>query len=375
MKKGPPPKILFIIPTLERGGSEKVLTTIVQHIDLSKFDVTVVVVSRPGVYYDQLPNQVHKVLIGAHRVKWAALALMRTIRRANPDVVVSFNVNHLNLIVIPALLLIRFRGSFVTRESSVLSMVTAKKGKLRKFINALYRILNQRATQVVAQSSFTARDLTENFGCKPSQIVVINNPVNYRQIHKDTAKNSSSLLPSDKVNLLAVGRLSPVKGYDMLIKGFALLPDNYYLTILGGETYENPEYAHQLYQLVESLGLNARVNFADFQPNPYPYMQKTDFLTITSHYEGFPNVAVEAMALGTPVIAFNSPGGHNDLIKDGINGWLIPFGDLEAWATTIIQASGATIDRSAMQQHIRNTYDVPYVVQSYELLLSKLVDH
>lgn len=371
MKNGQPPKVLFIIPTLERGGSEKVLATIVQHIDHSRFEVTVAVVSRPGIYYDQLPDQVYKVLIGAHRVKWAAPALIRTVRKANPDIVVSFNVNHLNLIVIPVLLLLRFRGSFVTRESSVLSQVTAQQGRLGGFINATYRKLNWRATRVIAQSSFTANDLIENFGVKPKQLVVINNPVNYDQIQQ-LAQEGACLLPSGVINLLAVGRLSPVKGFDKLIKAFELLPNNYHLTILGGETYEHPEHAPELYQLVSKLGLDNRVNFANFQSNPYSYMQQADLLMITSHYEGFPNVAVEAMALGTPVVAFDSPGGHNDLIKDGMNGWLVPFGNLKAFADTVIQAQGATIDRSMMRQLIRDNYDIPSVVRSYESLLLEL---
>ncbi len=367
-KKPDEHKLLFIIPNLDRGGSERVFTTIVQHIDLSKFDVTVVVVTRPGVYYDQLPSDIQKILIGVYRVKYAGIALARVINQQKPDTIFTFNVNHLNLIVIPVLLLLRFQGALMTRESNILSVVTAKKGKLRSIIDSVYRQLYRRVDYVIAQSTYMQQDLIRHFGISPKQTVVVNNPIIFSKIQQ-LAQQQTNVLNSDRIRLLAVGRLTYQKGFDLLIKAIAYLPNQYHLTILGGETYEHPEYAQELYDLVDELDLKDQVSFIGFQENPYPYMRQAALLVLPSRHEGFPNVAIEAMALGTPIIAFDSPGGQNDLIESGENGWLVPFGDLQALAQTVVQASQKLPDRDDLSNSIRERYDIHSVVSSYESLL------
>ena len=107
---------------------------------------------------------------------------------------------------------------------------------------------------------------------------------------------------------------------------------NLYLTIVG----EGPE-ENILKRLVNNLGVRNFVSFVGHQDNPYPFMAYADLFISSSRWEGLPNVVLESLACGTPVLAFDCPGGTGEIIREGKNGWLVPSEDWEVMGEKIVE--------------------------------------
>jgi glycosyltransferase involved in cell wall biosynthesis len=154
--------------------------------------------------------------------------------------------------------------------------------------------------------------------------VVIHNPVDLKRLHGLMAEPISPAFDrtregkGDRVDLVSIGRLDYQKGFDLLIRAIAICDDpRLHLTILGDGPLRG-----ELEALAASLDVAGQVCMPGFQRNPYPFLHQADALVLSSRYEGLPNVVLEAMACGTPVIATPAPGGIFELL-DGREGCVI----------------------------------------------------
>jgi glycosyltransferase involved in cell wall biosynthesis len=129
---------------------------------------------------------------------------------------------------------------------------------------------------------------------------------------------------------LAVGRLASQKGFDLLLQAFARCADSvpgWRLRVLG-----SGPLLGELTQLTTSLGLEDRVEWIPRHPAPWSHATRSSVFVLSSRYEGFPNVLLEAMAVGLPPVAFDCPSGPAEIIAPGRNGILVPGGDVERLA-------------------------------------------
>jgi len=212
-------------------------------------------------------------------------------------------------------------------------------------------------------------DLLDEYLIDEKKMVVINNPIDFAYINKNLKVKSNFLFDKAKTNIVGIGRLTYQKGFDLLIKAFALIcKGDMCLHIIGQGEDET-----KLKELCFKLNIKKDVRFWDYQDNPYIYMKQADIFVLSSRYEGFPNVVLEAMACGTQVAAFNCPGGLNEIITHGVNGWLVNTENIDGMAKTVEYALDNPLDSNKIKQTIWERYRSEIIVKQYEDLFKTII--
>ncbi len=358
--------VLFALPSLQGGGSERVISILLQHLDRQKFIPMLIVLQKEGPYLKDIPSDVEIIDLRSKRLRDALFTLVKTIKTLKPDIVFS-TLGHLNLYMALIKPILGEHIKLIARESSIVS-IRNRNNRYTFLFDRLYRIFYNKLDKIVAQSHYMKKDLCNHYHTHTHNITVINNPVDTQNIQQKMIAENKQIFKPNRVNLLAVGRLNAVKGFDLLITSIADIPENYHLTIIGeGEEKE------ELLALVEKLDLAHRIHFAGFLSNPFPYMHQADIFVLSSRYEGFPNVVLEANACGTPVVAFACPGGTAEIIEEGINGFLATCEDPKALAETLKKAASHTWNSEKIMEHVVSRYDVNKITREYETLMEGLL--
>jgi glycosyltransferase involved in cell wall biosynthesis len=359
-------KVIFVIPTLETGGAQKVLSILLRNIATEKFDITLCVLTDTGVFYDDIPKSIKKVYLKISRVRYAWFKLFRFIKDTNPDIVFVFDVNHLSLIVGILSFLLPKKIKYIAREAAVLTEFINGYPFLQRTIQRfLYNITFTRYDLLICQSQYMSKDLIDNFDVSEAKIIVINNPVEFESLKR--IPSEVKFEKKETFNLIAVGRIVYVKGYDLLIEALSKVKKkNFHLTILGDKTPESPGYSESVSNLVERHGLSEKISFLGFTSNPHLYVQESDLLIIASRSEAFSNVAIEANAVGTPVLAFNCPGGMAEIIVQGFNGWLVENGNVNMLAEQIDKVFDLKVDKPTVISFTKGKYSTDKIIPLYE---------
>jgi len=168
--------------------------------------------------------------------------------------------------------------------------------------------------------------------------------------------------------VVAIGNLSARKGFDNLLKVFSRLKnENIMLHILG-----DGKDRDVLLQMKEFLGLK-NVIFHGRQDNPYQFLKYADLFILSSRYEGFPNVLLEAGACGTYSLANNCPGGINEIIQHNVNGEIANIENYDDFAQQIIKVMHENYNRDAIKNSIRSRFSKNIILDEYEKVLLDLI--
>jgi glycosyltransferase involved in cell wall biosynthesis len=353
--------VLFITPTLTGGGAERVFITLLRHFDRRRFRLTLAVIdTRNAEFLKDVPFDVAVIDLECRRVRYALGKLLRLIWVLRPDMVLSA-LNHLNV----GLMITRLfwpRGvKFFIRPSEVVSDAL-RENSHATFWRVLFRLFLTRADGFIFQSEQLKNDFCATLRMNVSKGTVIHNPVDIQRIRVlSEAPVETGFLPG-YFHLVAAGRLSRQKGFDLLIEAMThLISKRVCLTILG-----EGELREELERTTARLGLIGGVRFLGFQTNPYPYFKHANIFVLPSRYEGFPNVVLEALTCGTPVIATALPGLTEILMQ--FNGCeTVPVGDARALTAAIVRRvedGDKRIDAKTI-----NAFDVADVCRQYEKVL------
>ena len=200
-----------------------------------------------------------------------------------------------------------------------------------------------------------------NFHIQNSKTVKINNPVDFDFIEK---QSRDALAPqkfsSDFKNVVAIGNLSSRKGFDLLLNVFARLKNEKILLHILGDGRDK----ELLLNFKKELGLE-NVIFHGQQKNPYQFLKHADLFVLSSRYEGFPNVLLEAGACGTYSLANDCPGGIREIILPNINGEIENIEQPEAFAEKIKSILQKKFNRETVKESIRSRFSKDIIFQSY----------
>lgn len=332
-------KVALFWPTLGMGGVERRMLTTANGLAEAGFDVEVVVADASGSLRDEIPPGVRLVdlrhPIGGGRLMLALFPLRRYLSRARPDVVMSA-MTQANLLALAARGLSGTRSRVIVSERVALNFHRSVRsaiyvGALRWAMKALYR----RADAIVCVSQGIADELRALLGERvAASIRVIANPVVSESLLRKAQSGVDHpwFVEGAPPVIVSVGRLNRQKGFDTLIGAFATLRARMpaRLLIIG----EGPERA-SLQQLIGSLKLEDDVQLMGEDPNPYRFMSRAALFVLSSRYEGFPGVLVEAMACGAPVVSTDCPTGPREILADGVFGRLVPVDDAAGLAAAI----------------------------------------
>ncbi|GGP02168.1 hypothetical protein GCM10010992_05470 [Cloacibacterium rupense] len=352
--------ILFILPDLNAGGAERIVTTIANHLPREKFSPSILLLRKEGLYLDFLQKDVEIVDIKTPRIRHSLKPILLQIRKRKPDIVFS-GFGEVNAYL--SLFIKLFpKTKFIARETNVVS-----KHVTRREIRFFYKFYNN-YHKIICQSDDMKNDLVENFKIKKEKLIKINNPVDFSFIEE---KLENSVKPesykSDYKNVVAVGNLSSRKGFDNLLKVFGNLKDkNIILHILGdGRDKE------LLHQMKKDLGLENLI-FHGVQKNPYPFLKFADLFVLSSRYEGFPNVLLEAGACGTYSLANNCKGGINEIIQPKINGEISDIENHVEFAKKILEILERKHDSEMIKNSINSRFSKEIILEKYFEVFEKI---
>jgi glycosyltransferase involved in cell wall biosynthesis len=332
---------MLVIHSLRGGGSERVLTNLLKSLDRNEFSITLVLYERVCDF--PLPGKVEVELLNIHAGKNVftlgtgfirkIMRLSDIMRKVAPDRVFSL-LSSTNVTVILAKLFSRIHCKLIISEHTYPS-VNLSNERFGWITKLFMRYVYPRADTIIAVSDGIKQDLMKRFNLSGKKIEVIYNPVDLKEIEICSRETIAHPWFNDDIPIiLSVGRLTKQKGYPYLIKAFAIVKQSFScrLMILGeGEDKE------KLIDMAKELDIDQDVDFQGFHKNPFCYMAKASIFVLSSLYEGFGNVIVEAMALGLPVISTDCPSGPSEIIDSGKNGLLVPVKDAQALAKGILE--------------------------------------
>jgi glycosyltransferase involved in cell wall biosynthesis len=356
-------KIMIVMPSLTAGGAERVMLTIVKHIDREKFIPIFVLAKKEGRFLnllDNLPKDIKVIDLKMSQARYAIFKILKVINDVKPDIVFS-TLGHLNLLISIIRPFYSKKIKFISRESNTVSIENEGE-KYPKLFDLLYKKVYNNFDLIITQSNYMRDDLVQNFGIQKEKIAVIYNPVDIKNVSKKSLESTKEVFNKNKINLIAAGRLVPQKGFDVLVDTISLLDDRFHLTLLGEGDDEEV-----IKQQIKTLGLEDKITLLGFQHNPYFYMKEADFFILSSRYEGLPNVVLESNACGTPCIAFDTAGGTAEVIEDGKTGVLVENFDAPSLANSIIKAVEMDFDTNYIQNFCKINFSVEKIVKEYEL--------
>lgn len=327
-------RLTLVISSLDGGGAERVLCVLANCWVDCGHAVTLITLSAEPAFY-HLDGRVRRIGVGVDSVSrnlCEALgantrklrALRKAIAESRPDIVVSF-LDTTNILTI------------LSTAGMHLSVVVSERidpfhnSELAWIWRTLRGVTYPFAARVIVQTKSVLERMKPMLGEK---VTAIPNPV----VNPGIRPHAHDVAGGERKWIIGLGRLTPQKGFDMLLNAFAQIASrhtDWSLRILGvGPSYSSLEGQ------IHDLGLEGRALLLGRVGDPYPLLAESSLFVMSSRFEGFPNALCEAMACGLPVISFDCPSGPSEIIRDGVDGVLIPKEDVSALADAMDRLMG-----------------------------------
>ena len=363
-------RITLVISSLTTGGAERVMSVIANYWAANGQEVSLITLASPFSDFYALHPAVKRVGLGllvtsGHRlIKGAAHNIQRLrrlrkeIQESRPDVVLSF-VDTTNILTLLA-----------TFRLGIPVIVAEHTDPRHHTIGPIWRrlrfLLYPRAKAVVVLTQ-ALRGWAEGF--LPKNIVhVIPNPIPVELLAYDG--------PVERFGqgrtIIAMGHLTSVKGFDLLLSAFArcaVTHSGWSLVILG-----EGEERGRLEKLAIELGISERVSMPGRMPDPFQILRRADLFVLSSRYEGFPMALLEAMACEVAVICTEYPSGPGEILRNGKDGILVPTDDIDALAAAMNRLMADPLERQRLASRaveVKEKFGLQKVMKLWDLLIAQ----
>jgi glycosyltransferase involved in cell wall biosynthesis len=407
-----PARIAFLLDNLSGGGAEKVVLNLAAGFARRGHPVDLLVCKVEGVLRNHIPAGVKLVPLKAVspvRGTLAALAgdpsgwreilgvlvtrrklpkafryipaIARHLKQSGVSLMVSAlpksNINAVlarRLSGVNARVVVGAHIHLSAQESAYASKGKSRIGELRPLMRRCYH----QADALVAVSKGVARDTVHYLGLPDTLVETIYNPVATREIISlsEEPLDHEWFEQHEVPVVLGIGRFVPQKDFPLLLRAFADLRKRRpaRLVLLGGDPSSGEQVQHrvELQELAMDLGVAEDVEMPGYKENPYPYLRRASVFALSSDFEGFGNVLVEALFCGCPVVSTDCPSGPAEILRDGEFGRLVPVGDSQA----LTAALEATLDTPVDSRTLRargEEFSVDRAVHQYSELFGRLV--
>ncbi len=343
---GRPLRAAFFLPDLDAGGAQRTIINLIGALPSDRVTPTLIVGRGDGAARAWLDGTESVIDLGCPRLRQAVLPLRQVLKRDRPDVLLA-TVADANVVAALAAHTVSPRPGLILRETNSHRARGDLSRLRRKAIGLAYRS----ADRIVALSSGVAAELIADYRLDQAKVTTIHNPIDIdawaasaRAARQQAAPWSGVM--GDGPVLIGAGRLVRQKGFDLLLRALATSTGEgarANLVLIG----EGPERA-ALTQLASELGIGSNVLMPGYVTEPAIWYAHADLFVLSSRWEGFGHVIVEAIASGLPVIAFDCPYGPADILAGEARGILVPPGDVGALARAIDDLLGTPARREEL---------------------------
>lgn len=325
--------ISLFIPTLDGGGAQRVVVNLVNSlVDITDHPIHVVLVKKQGSFLELIRSEVEVIDLGAKRTFFSLFKLTAYLKKNRPAVIMS-SLNYANIICTLAHKLAYHPCRLVLREANVVRVPEGKlKNRVRMHVTQmLMRYSYLKADAIVVNSYDTMQTLISAKIATDDKICMIANPM--KSIDKLSISDNKIIIPvsNDYPFICSIGRLSEQKGFDILLEAFSRVSNQKLNLVILGEG----ELREDLTRQAKELGILDRVHMPGFINSSIAILSHAKAFVLSSRWEGMPNVLIEALAIGAPIVATNCPGAVRDVLQDGALGHLVAYDDPQALADGI----------------------------------------
>jgi len=389
-ERSSPQRVAFLLDNLNGGGAERVVLGTAAGFAALGYDVDLLVFELRGELCDSVPDEVNLVVLPAVSkvagllwavrlagreglggiLHWLASAgklprsfrsipgIIEYLRARRPAVIASF----LGKSGISMVLASRAEGVDTRMFVGIQNALSRRSEQARisgkgqaDSMERMFRYCFPRADGVIASSGGVAEDAIQLLGLDATRVHVVYNPVVVEESNEDAVARPEHpwFMPGAPPVILGIGRLVEQKNFPLLIRAFAAVRGQLVarLVILGGDESSNDQATHrqELLALATELGVGDDFALPGFQSNPHIYLRAASVFVLSSLFEGFGNVLVEALLAGCPVVSTDCPSGPAEILGDGQYGALVPVGDVQAMSSAILSSLATQPDRDQLR--------------------------
>lgn len=359
-------KIVILASTLGKEGTSRFVTYLANYLSLNQNYCVKLLFFR--TVNDELLSQFNENVeiksLGLRNKLWlSAFSIMKHIIHIRPNYcILAYHQLLWFSFLVP--LLHVFCVKLYLRDTIIPSLFHKNISRFDRRLNVCaYRLYDK----IICQSFDMYMDLLNNWGCFPKKMQIINNPVDVNKINSSLLSCPIELKEKSMFTFVAAGRLVDQKGYDIIIDRMYEIKSqlNFQLFILGTGELET-----LLQKKITELGLGNNIKLLGYRKDVFSFIYFSDALLLSSRYEGFPNIVLEAQSLGKPVFSNNCLGGINEILKDDHTGIYCDFEDSKSFQIGLNTFFSKQFDEDLIRKITREKYDITHIMPQYMSLFN-----